>query len=164
MASSFAPCGLISCAAQWHWVTPLQPLGQPHWRGDRFCLQIPAQARAGPNWGPYRRHRGVGESRRMETFSLPSCPKFCRNSARWLSHSDPTVSPQWATGSGRIKGWQKQAPHCYKGGWTSSEAAQQLLLSISCFPWEQYFGDSSTFWTVFLVAFSRRRGLFYEKT
>lgn len=99
-----------------------------------------------------------GQSRRMGTFSLYSCPKFCRNSAGRMPHSCPAISPQCETGSGRTKGGQKQAgalPHT-----VTREAGHPLQLnscSYPCFPWEQVLEDSSTFWTVFLVAFSRSR-------
>lgn len=98
------------------------------------------------------------QSRRMGTFSLYSCPKFCRNSPGRMPHSCPAISPQGETGCGRTKGGQKQTgalPHT-----ATREAGLPLGLnscSYPCFPWEQVLELSSTFWTIFVVAFFRSR-------
>lgn len=85
---------------------------------DSVCTFQPQQGQDSAE-APARGTGVQGQSRRMGTFFLYSCPKFCRNSAGRLPHSCPAISPQCETGSGRIKGGQKQAgalPHTRKTG------------------------------------------------
>lgn len=101
-----------------------------------------------------------GQSRGMGTLSLPCCHKSCSPSAgrlpvTWLP--PPTVSNQLCQDEARAKATRGTLPCCCQRGWGFSEAEQLLSPSIPWFPWEQYFEDSSAFWTTVTVTSFRKR-------
>lgn len=105
-------------------------------------------------------HRGVGAEQEDGDFLPLFLPQVLQEFSRYIAPFLPCHLPtvrNWSSGLREDRSRQELFSHCCKGGWTSFGAKQLLLHSIPCFPWEQYLEDSSTIWTIFLVAFSRRR-------
>lgn len=160
-ANLFLVGQLAVCCSDIEW--PLcSPWGQPHWGGDRFCLQIPARQgqdpAEAPTWaqGCGGRAEGWGPSPSIPAPSSSGIQQVdCPIPTPSSPHSEKLALAGFREDRSRQELFttllQGRLDFCW--GWTAA-LTQHPMLS-----WEQYFEESSFFWTIFLVLVpsSRRR-------